>query len=170
MSNTNTWRDFYVEKKKKKKKHFIRYYLMPLQMRNGKEVPIWIGWGNSVARNSWTTPRLIWLCYQMVSSYSIKVALIILEENLSSAPIVRNCIFIINLFKLECIYLLLFFRHCSAELSSMFYALLKSFLSIWGDASGFYTPTDFWFMPVPFTKVMDLGSPLVSPASCRHHK
>ena len=75
-----------------------------------------------------TPMRHLTLCYQNGLFIFHQSHLIILEEILSSCThSEKHCRFLlINLFKPECIDIsCLFFRHCSAELSSMFYALLK---------------------------------------------
>lgn len=75
-----------------------------------------------------TPMRHLTLCYQNGLFIFHQSHLIILEENLSSCThSEKHCRFLlINLFKPEYIDIsCLFFRHCSAELSSMFYALLK---------------------------------------------
>lgn len=120
-------------------------------------------WGN-LARNYWNKPQWdIWYCLIQNDLFIFHQShLTIPHDNLPSCThSEKHCKFLlINLFKPECIDIsCLFFRHCSAELCYVLWSLETNFLSIWGGASGFYIPhLDLWFMPVPFTKVMDFDS------------
>ena len=109
-----------------------------------------------------TPMRHLILCYQNGLFIFHQSHLIIPHDNLQYCThSEKHCKFLlINLFKPECIDIsCLFFRPCSAELCYGLWSLETNFLSIWGGASGFYIPhLDLWFMPVPFTKVMDFGS------------
>ena len=75
-----------------------------------------------------TPMRHLILCYQNGLFIFHQSHLIIPDDNLSSCTHSKKHgkFLLINLFKSECIDIsCLFFRHCSAELCSMFYAVLK---------------------------------------------